>query len=78
MENIIYLVWYCDEWLSTHDRTLAYVGNNYEDCCQKIAKELEMNENDYNELCEQGQVRRKHDGIFIEEQKLNEFYDLFK
>lgn len=73
----IYLVWQTDEWLSYNSRVLAYVGESYEDCCAQIKAECSLSDDDYRELCDNGQVRRTDDGFFIEEQPLNAFHPDF-
>lgn len=77
MAKSIYLVWQTDEWLSDSSKVLAYIGEDYEDCVAQIAKECHLNSDDEEELLEYAQVRRKDDGFFIEEQRLNHFHTEF-
>lgn len=77
MSKSVYLVWQTDERLSNRNKVLAYVGEDYDDCCAQIASECNLSDEDYEELCENAQVRRTDDGFFIEEQRLNCFHDQF-
>ena len=77
MGKSIYLVWQTDQWLSNSSAVLAYIGEDYDDCCAQIAKECNLNNADYEELYENAQVRRTDDGFFIEEQRLNHFHSDF-
>ena len=77
MGKSVYLVWQTDEWLSNSSKVLAYVGEDYEDCVAQITKECHLNSDDEEELLANAEVRRKKDGFFIEEQRLNCFHDQF-
>lgn len=73
----IFLVWQTDEWLSHSSKVLAYLGECYEDCCEKIREECDLNESDFNELMENAQVRRENDGFFVESVPINGFHPDF-
>ena len=77
MEREIYLVWQTDEWLSHSSKVLAYIGEDYEDCCAQIAKECHLNRDDEKELLVNAQVRRADDGFFIESVIINCFHPDF-
>lgn len=77
MKREIYLVWQTDEWLSHSSKVLAYIGEDYEDCCAQIAKECHLNSDDEEELLANAQVRRVDDGFFIESVPINGFHPDF-
>ena len=76
-KQTIFIVWQTDQYLSTNDKVLAFVGTDFQKSCKAIAKKCDLTKEEYNELFDNCQVRRYSDGFYIEEMTLDSFHHNF-